>query len=165
MKIIKGETVEEQIKHIDTLLKRFSRKLHKTVVGIVPPYPISNYVQSPIDGVVLKYMFPADGKIVLGVLHIEDMPKSGIDIYAVVHFDETQKSETFFTKKESILIKPDIDIVAGSRLTLSVKTNGEELVSGVWVSLLWVPEIRESIVKQFLIDELDKIGKKNASGS
>lgn len=165
MKVIKGETLEEQMKHVDTILKRFSRRLHKTTAGIISPYPISSYVQSPIGGVVLRYMFPISGKITLGALYIEGMPKSGVDIYAVVHLEETYKSEVFFTKEASILIEPDIDIVAGSRLVLSVRAKGEEEVFGIWTSLLWVPEVRDSVVKQFLIDELDKAEEENASES
>lgn len=157
MKIIKGETTEKQIEHIDTILKRLLRRTHKTTTGIISPYPISSYVQSPIGGVVLRYMFPVDGKVTLGALFIETMPKSGVDIYAVVHLEDTHKSEMFFTKKASVLIKPDIDIVAGSRLVLSVRAKGEEEVFGIWASLLWVPEVKDSAVKQFLIDELDKV--------
>lgn len=163
MKLVKGETVEKQIEHIDTILKRFSRRLHKTAAGVIPPYPISGYVQSPVGGVVLRYMFPSDGSITLGALYIETMPKSGVDIYAVVHLGETYKSEVFFTKKASVLIKPDIDIAAGSRLVLSVKTRGEEEVFGVWASFLWVPRVKDSIVKEFLMDELDKVEEENAS--
>ena len=163
MKVIKGETLEEQMKHVDTVLKRFSRRLHKTVVGVIPPYPISGYVQSSIDGVVLRYMFPAEGRIILGALHIEEMPKSGVDVYAVVHLEDIHKSEVFFTKKASVLIRPDIDVVARSRLTLSVKAKGEEQVSGIWASLLWVPEIKDSVIKRFLVDGLDKVEEENAS--
>ena len=163
MKIIKGETTEKQIEHIDTILKRLLRKTHKTAAGIISPYPISSYVQSPIGGVVLRYMFPAVGKITLGALFIETMPKSGVDICATIYLEDAHKSEVFFTKKVSVLIKPDIDVVAGSRLVLSVRTKDEEDVYGIWTSLLWVPEVKDSITKQFLIDELDKIEEENAS--
>lgn len=157
MKIIKGKTTEEQMKSVDVILNRFSRRLHKTVTGVLSPYPISNYTQSPVNGVVLKYMFPINGRILLGCVFIEDMPKSGVDIYAVVHTEEGHKGETFFAKKQSILIRPNIDVVAGSRLVLSVMPKAEEQVSGIWVSFLWVPEIGDSVIKQFLIDDLEKV--------
>lgn len=166
MKIIKGETLEKQMEHVDTILRRFSRRLHKTVVGVVPPCPISNYVQSPVDGVVLKYMFPTDGEITFAALYIENMPKSGVDVFVVVHFEETYKGDVLFAKGQLIPINIDMDVIAESRLTLTVKANkDEEQVSGIWVSVLWTPGVKDSMIKQFLIDELDGIGEENAKES
>lgn len=159
MKIVKGDTVEKQIKHIDVILDRFSRRLHKNTIGIIPPHPISNCVSLlPTDGVVLRYMFPIDGSIILGALHIDNMPKSGVDVYTVAHVGDSPKSETFFTKKQLTIVKPDISVSAGTRLVVSVRVKDGEQVSGVWVSLLWVPEIKGTVIKQFLIDELERKG-------
>ena len=164
MKIIKGDTLEKQMEHVDVILKRFSRKLRKTTTGIITPYSISGYVQSPAEcgGLVLKYMFPINGKVILGTLYVEGMPRAGVDIYATVQFEDMHKSESFFTKRQSVMIKPDLDIVAGSRLTIRAVAKGEDQVSGVWASFLWVPEIRDTVIKQFLIDELDRIGEEDA---
>ena len=163
MKIIKGKTAEEQLKSVDTILTRFSRRLHKTVTGVITPYPISNYVQTPMDGVVLRYMFPVDGMIILGGVFIEDMPKSGVNVYAVIHAEEGHKSETFFVDRKSFLVKPNIDVSAGSRLVLSVIPKADEQVSGIWVSFLWAPEIKDGIIKRFLIDGLERIEKNAVS--
>lgn len=162
MKIVKGKTVEEQIKHIDTILDRFSRRLHKTTAGIISPYPISNFVKSSSDRVVLRYVFPIDGMIPLGTLHIDNMPKSGVDIYVVAQAGDVHRSETLFTKRQFTVIRPDVKVAGGTRLTVSVVPRNGEDVSDIWISLLWVPEIRGTVVKQFLIDELDRMGRENA---
>ena len=166
MKLIKGETLEEQMKHVDTILKRMSMKLHKTITGVITPFPISGYVSNPIDKVVLRYMFPADGKITVGGTFIESIPKEGIDIYLNIHrVDGNIDSKSIFVKKQSVMIKPDVDVFCGDRLVISIDSKGGESVSGVWTSFLWVPNIRDSEVKKFLIDDLERIGELNDESS
>ncbi len=156
MKLIKGETLEDQIKSVDIILSRFSRRLRKTVTGIITPFPISNYVQTPVDGTVLKYMFPAEGKILSGVVYIEDMPKSGIDLYTVLWRGEAFDSRTLFTRKNLTVVHPNIEVIVGDRLTVSVVAKGGAQASGIWISLLWEPKVSDAVIKKFLIEELNK---------
>jgi len=160
MDIIKGETVEEKMKHLNVLLKRMSKRLHKTVVGVITPFPISGYAKDIADSAVLRYMFPASGKITVGGMYVENMPKDGIDIYTNIHRGELVISREIWTNKKYVLIDPDAEILAGDRLVVSVVSKGGD-VSGIWVSFLWVPEVKDSEIKQFLIDDLERIGEEN----
>lgn len=160
MDIIKGETTEEKMSHLNVLLKRMSKKLHKTVTGIITPFPISGYAKDPVDSVVLRYMFPAGGKITVGGAYIESMPKDGIDIYTNIHRGDSVISNSVWTNKKYVLINPDVGILAGDRLVISVVPKGGE-VSGIWISFLWVPEVKDSEIKQFLIEDLERIGGEN----
>jgi len=156
MKIIKGETLEKQMKSVDVILSRFSRRLHKTAAGIITPFPISNYVQTPLDGVILKYMFPAAGKILSGVVYIEDMPRSRVDLCTVMWRGGTSDSRSLFIEKKLTVVHPGIEVLTGDRLTVSVVAKDEVQPSGVWISLLWEPKVSDVVVKKFLIEELDK---------
>ena len=162
MKLIKGETLESQMRSVDKILDRFSRRLHKTVTGVITPFPISGYVSSPVGKVILRYMFPADGRITVGGAFIESIPKGGIDIYLNIHrVDGNIDSKSIFVKKQSIVIKPDMDVFCGDRLVISVDSKGGESVSGVWTSFLWVPTVRDSEIKKFLLDDLERTGEYN----
>lgn len=166
MKFIKGDTVESQIRHIDIVLTRFSRRLHKTVTGIVTPYPISNYVSVPVDDVILRYMFPARGMITVGSFHIETMPKSGIHLSTSLENDIGKSEKSYFVKRNRMLIEPNADVFSGDRLTIQVKrVNAEEGLAGIWVSFLWVPVVSDAEVKRHLIDSLDKQENDYASES
>jgi len=158
--IIKGETIEDKMKHLNVLLKRMYRKLQKTVTGIITPFPISGYAKDPVDSVVLRYMFPASGKITVGGAYIENMPKEGIDIYTNIHRGDSVLSSSIWTNKKYALINPDVEILAGDRLVVSVVPKGGD-VSGIWASFLWVPKVEDSEIKQFLIDDLERIGEEN----
>ena len=160
MDIIKGDTIEDKMKHLNVLLKRMSKKLHKTVTGIITPFPISGYIRDPVDNVVLRYMFPASGKVTVGGAYIEIMPKDGIDIYTNIHRGDSVLSNSVWTNKKYVLINPDVGILAGDRLVISVVPKGGE-VSGIWISFLWVPEVKDSEIKQFLIEDLERIGEEN----
>lgn len=161
MVIIKGETLEEQMKSVDVILKRMFKRLHKTVVGVITPFPISGYAQDSTDRVILRYMFPTDGKITVGGAFIEVIPKDGVDIYTNIHRGDSVISRTLWTNKRYVLIEPDVDILAGDRLVVSVvpKSGGE--VSGIWISFLWAPKVKDSVVKQFLIEDLERISEQD----
>ena len=156
MKLIKGETLESQMRSVDKILDRFSRRLRKTASGIVTPFPISNYVHTPSNGVVLNYMFPAAGKILFGAMHIEDMPKDGVDLYTVLWRDKISDSRSLFTRKGLTVIHPNIEVLMGDRLTVSVIAKGGAEPCGIWVTLLWEPKVSSAVIKKFLIAELDR---------
>lgn len=157
MKMIKGETLEKQMKHVDRILKQYSHRLHKTVTGVITPFPISGYSETPIDDVVLRYMFPASGKVVVGGVFIEKMPKNGVDILTTIYRGSIMESRTFFSKRQSTVIEPNVDIVVGDRLIVKVLTvKPEESVSGIWTAFTWSPEVKDSVIKQFLIKDLEK---------
>ena len=160
MKIIKGDTLEEQMKFVDMVLDRLNRRKRKVAKGLITPFPISNFVDFPVEGVVLKYMFPANGQLLYGGMFIEQMPKDGVDILFTLQVDNNYKSESMFTKNNTFTIRPNIDIYSGSRLTVTVtpKVEGNE-ISSVWTSFLWAPKMKELVIKKVLIDELEKIGE------
>lgn len=158
MKIIKGDTVESQILSVDEILVRFSRKLHKTVVGIVTPYNVFNYVYSPLDGVILRHMFHSGGTIKSGMLYIENMPKEGVDLEASMYYGNSHKTEVLFSKRQFDMIEFDIGVISGFRLEIKIKSRNTEQLGGIWTSFLWTPEIKDCVVKQYLIDELNKDG-------
>lgn len=162
MKVVKGNTVKEQIEHIDRILKSYSYKLHKTVIGIITPFPISCYSET-IDGPVLRYMFPANGKITIGGLYVEKMPKDGIDIHVTIFDGTNQNSQVIFSKKSSIAVEVNAKVSSGSRLLININpVSKEETASGIWIAFLWIPEIKDSGVEQFLINTLENVGKRNA---
>jgi len=158
MKIIKGKTLEDQMNHVDRILKHQSRRMHKTTSGIITPFPISNYAESPIDDVVLRYMFPLSGKVTTGGLFIENMPRDGININITIHHDEGVDSKTTFSKRQNILINPEVKISTGNRLIVRIipKLSGQ-IVSSIWIAFSWVPEVSDSVIKQFLIKDIEKI--------
>lgn len=163
MKIVKGNTVEEQIKHIDIILSRFSRRLHKTVQGIITPFSISDYVESPINDSVFKFMFPVVGEISTALIYVENMPKNGVDVSVVLESNGGgSRTDQLFSKSNSISLDLNLNVKGGDRISINVVSKDPEPLIGVWSSILWTPEIKNATIKRFLIDALDNVEKENA---
>lgn len=149
--------MEARIEKLEMIVRRLMRRSRKTVKAIITPYPISSCVSGEdVRGDVLKYMFPADGVITKGIIHFDRKIKGG----AIVVIDKISKGgrtrRDFLTDKKELVINPDVDMLAGNKLIVSVDTYDEvEKINEVWISLLWVPHISETKVKQCLIKELD----------
>ena len=158
MKIIKGDSLEAQMEHVDRILKTYSKRLHKTVTGVITSFPISKYSKVPADDdTILHYMFPISGKITIGGMFVEGMPKQGIDITTIIYRGSAVNSNTFFSKRQSTVIEPNADIDAGDRLVIKVKAiKAEEIISNIWIAFTWIPNIKDSEIKQFLITDLEK---------
>ena len=157
MKMIKGDNLKAQMEHVDRILKGYSYRLHKTITGIITPFPISSYSESPINDVVLRYMFPAEGIITIGGLFIENMPKGGVDVSTTIYQKSAQVNNTVFSKRQSIIIEPYVSVSASDRLLIKIipKIEGET-VSGIWIAFLWTPAIKDSEIKPFLIEALER---------
>lgn len=154
MKLIKGATLKQQMNHVDRILKGFSGRLHKTVVGLVTPFPISSYSETS-EKPIIRYMFPADGKITAGGMCIEGMPKAGVSINITVCSGLECESKVVETKRQHVAISPNLEVKFGSRLIIKVDpVNDGDVVSDIWIAFLWVPAVKDTEVKQFLIDDL-----------
>jgi hypothetical protein len=158
MLVVKGATLKKQMEHVDRILRSHSFKLHRTATGIITPFPISNFSES--GGDVIKYMFPANGTITVCGMFVENMPKSGIDISIIVNRNGQSESKSIFTKSPSISTSPNIKISFADRLIVNVVPKREdEEVSNIWVAFLWIPKVKDADVRNFLIDDLMKLGE------
>ena len=156
MNIIKGNTLKKQMESVDKILKAYSYRLRKTATGFVTPFPISKY--SDLSGTVLRYMFPIGGKITVGGVYIEEMPKSGVDIKVTVCSGPLCDSKSVTSKKNPVAVMPDFEVFPGTRLVVEISpANDKETASGIWIAFLWVPKVKDTEIKQFLVEDLMKI--------
>jgi hypothetical protein len=149
---------ESRISHIETIVSRLARRSRTSATGIVTPFPISSYTDAPVNKVVLRYMFPASGMVTKGAIFIEGMPKEGVNITVSILNALGKSSQTYFTKRRDLLLEPNKSIFAGDRLVIEMEQVAPaETLSGIWIAFLWSPSVKDTQVKQFLIEELDKL--------
>ena len=147
---------EDRLKDLEMVTKRLMRRAHKKIVGIVTPYPISSAVTGDkVEGTILKYMFPCDGKITKGMIRLGNKPKKWVSINIKIFNDSTSAIKGFMLEKKAMDIEPDLDILAGDCMEISVVPNEADVVKEVWVSLLWKPLVKEVEAKSFLLTELE----------
>ena len=164
---IKGKNSDEKFAHLEVILKRFSRRLHKTIIGAVPPSPIFGYVEKPAeDGTIIKCAIPAKGEISRACLIISKYadPKlvtfnveiANFDIYGV---SPRKAAVSFQTRKNVVVAEINQKVNVGDCLTLS--TPDGERISGIWTTILYHIDLTEGKVEEIVIDGLDKLIEEN----
>lgn len=161
MKLIKGDSVEKQIKHIDTILSRMLRRMHKTVVAVTAPVPVFNYLPRPeADGTLLRAILPK-GRIIRGFMYVGQYEegKQEVGFTAAVTSPGGGMSRDFATRKPLFVVDPDIPVETGARLRFW--THSPELIKDIWVGFLIQVGVKDSYKEQFILDELEANYLKN----
>lgn len=148
---VAGKSTEQMIKHI-------ARRLHKTVVGALPPIPVSGYAAAPeTDGTVFRHMFAVGGTLQTGSLHIEEGEVKDLNIEIQLDSEERSRKVSFSTKKYTATLEGmGVEIQAGDRLTVRL---GSVEFKGIWISLLLEVTLEDAKMQQYLIDALDQVEK------
>lgn len=173
MFIVQGSTVGEQIRHIDRILKRLSQHTFKTIIGVVPPIPLSGYATlAEIDKVCFAFMVPSDG-VIREVLVSFDDPKvkaASINVCAISGGRKLNHEIPLKQGLNKLNIKEDMK--AGDRVVCSllsaepVKAEAGKEVTGVcdlWVSFLFDVDQKVMSVHKFIRESLLEGGGGDAS--
>lgn len=153
---VKGKTVEEKFKSINTTLKHFSRRLQKFIIGVIPSAPVFDFVMAPAsDGVVMRRIFPAEGRITKGVVFVAEGKK--ISLVATMENVGSSASKGFQLRK-GIPLAMDLDIKVniGDRLTFSVSPESED-VRGIWIGFLYEPSVRDLGKTKFMVEQFENM--------
>lgn len=155
-KFVIGKDIETQLNSIDRTLVRFSRRLHKTIVGIIPPNLTSEYVMiPPEDGVLLRKIFPA-GRLTKGFMFIgEYVDKSPVTFIAEVAGIADSQSRTFVTRKQLLILEPDLELNLGDRVTFRVVE--KDKIKDIWIGFLFQVGKQDSQVEAYSIDKLEEL--------
>jgi len=162
---IEGKDSNEKFAHLEVILKRFSRRLHKTIIGAVPPSPIFGYVEKPAeDGTIIKCAIPAKGEISRACLVVSNyvdtklvtfnVEIANFDIYGV---SPAKSTVSFQTRKNVVIAYINQKVNVGDCLTLSVPIIDIERISGIWTTLLYHIDLTEGKIEEVVIDGLDKL--------
>ena len=161
---LKGNTVEKKLQHVEKILQRFQRRLHKTVISAIPPIPIQGHVDHPKDdGGIVKHILPADGKIIKGAIAVGKYNSNKAVQFdcLVQRMDGSSASQSFKTRKHAHVIDLSLDINAGDLLSISTPfakdDKGKWVAEDIWVAILYGIAIKESVLEKHLVDKLEEI--------
>jgi hypothetical protein len=154
---INGNTPDEKIQHIEKILNKMSRKLHKTVVGIMPPVPVMLSVDAPKeDGNIFTFLTPGKGTITDICLYVKEfIGNDPVKFEAESKSDVSGQMTSFITRKHIGVYALNLSVVAGSMLTL--KTPTPEKVKGIWLSFLYQMGIERAEQTKYLVSEFEKL--------
>ncbi len=155
--VIVGATPEKKFQHLESILTRMNRKLHKTVMGVMPPIPLFFFAeQAQPSGEIFQWLFPAAGTITRACMYVRDYAdKEGVTFYANMTGPTAGTTQKFETRRNAVIQALNIPVAIGDRLTFGVET--PERVKGIWVAFLFEMSIKDLGKETFLIDEFSKI--------
>ena len=154
---------EKRIAFIERVISRLVRRSHRVASAMIPPVPITAYVSNGnISGSVLKSLL-FKGKIIKGAIQFGNKPKGEIRVDVKLLVDNKGTTKTFYVSGMKDTIDVDVETFDGSILEVSIyPINDKDVITEVFVSLLWISHRQNSEVKKFLIDELEALEETNA---
>ena len=145
----------KRIEQLEMVTQRLMRRSGKRTTALITPYPISNAVFGDrVEGPILRYMFPCDGIVTKGIVKIGVKPKTSIVLNIKMFNESSSASKGFAIEKKFLSIEPNLPVVAGDCLEISLDP-GQEIVTEIWISFLWKPGVKDVEAKSYLIEELE----------
>ena len=149
--VIRGSSIEEQIKSIDRFLGHAKRRLHKTVVMGISPIPISGFCSVEQDGTFFRYMSPVAGKTRDAQIFVAGQVKKGVTVtLTLFKVDGTQRRVTFPLVVGQLKTDADWDVSAGDRVKARidnwdamqqiVEEKAKTIISEIWIALTLFPD-------------------------
>ena len=155
---IRGNSTEEKINAIERILNRFQRKLHNTVIGVMPPVPIMFSVKKvDSDGEIFSFLIPAKGVITSICLYIKEFnnEKETVRFKASIEGPAGGTYATIETRKNLTIGNLNLNVSAGDLLVLTTPT--PDAISGVWLAFLYQMGIKDCGQEKFLAEELERL--------
>lgn len=150
--------MEKRITKLELLVKRLLRKSKKKTSIIMTPYPISNAVfsneEKGVEGNILRYLFPCNGIITKGRITLDKKPKYGLKLSISIASTISGITKDFIISSRTNIENLDLSIQDGDQLEISIHPISETIVNEVWISFLWVPDVKDARIKKYLLEEI-----------
>ena len=125
----------------------------------MPPSPLFAYVvRASEDGVIVRFVLPANGKVTKIAMAVKKYAgKDGAHFECGIITKDNEFSYKFKTKRSMELVDLDKDVDAGDVIFLAI--DDPELAEGISVGMLYEIGRADSVIKHFLIDELEALSR------
>ena len=156
---LKGSTTEEKLRHVERILQQYSKRLNKKIIEKRLPFPISFYINQPVDGNLFKYIFPFKGVIRDIVFVIEKFPLDDterevkfIDINLSIKSESVEVKHNIKIKDKNYTLELSEKVEKGDRISLDIPK--ETLIpQGIWVGFSFLPDLSTAKTEIKLIEE------------
>lgn len=165
MDIIKGSSLEEQMKYVDRFLGHVKRRLHKKQTYGVSPIPVSGYssiIQS--DGSFFQYMSPFVGKVKKVIVEITgQVGKRVTATVTIFKVGGSQVRQTIAVKAGRVMADVAWDVSAGDKVKARIDNWGDieqiteqkdkTIISEIWIALAIYPDSTECLFETKEIED------------
>jgi len=154
---------KDRLSKLEMVVTRLARRIHKTVVGIIPSLPLSACISGEeVKGEILRVLV-FKGNISKGVIIFNNKPRNVLLEVSILS-DQGAETRTINLDRQKTLFDLDIDTSDGSMIKVSIWSTDEKYrITEVWLGVLWNPHMSNNKIEQRLIEELDKVANNNVS--
>jgi len=154
---------KDRLSKLEMVVTRLARRIHKTVVGIIPSIPLSACISGEdVKGEILRVLV-FKGNISKGVIIFNNKPRNVLLEVSILS-DQGAETRTINLDRQKTLFDLDIDTSDGSMIKVSIWSTDEKYrITEVWLGVLWNPHMSNNKIEQRLIEELDKVANNNVS--
>jgi len=163
-KLIRGDTVEEQISSIDRILHSHQGKLGKKIVGLIPPIPIMHSARTiDEDGRIFAAVLPVKGRISTACFSIGKYNKRTAILEAsLTHADDSVSAKRFTCRKPVEIFDTDLPVQVGD--VLRINAADPTALTDVLVGILLHAELSQATAASQMYEEILKLqGANHAS--
>jgi len=155
---LKGDTPEKKFKHLERILQRMSRRLQKTVIGLVPSSPVFGFCADPMSDAVMRVIFPADGIITKVAVFFGKRGKDNPEIEIKLEQMGSTGHEAYAIPipKKGIVADVDYTVRAGTRVQATV-VNPTEEVGDVWIGFLYEVGMQDLAKSKIAIEQFEQL--------
>jgi len=159
---LKGDTPEKKFKHLERIIERMSRRLQKTVIGLVPVSPIFGYLDNLSNGCeVARMIFPAEGIITKVASRVSACGKNARIHINILSRDNQEQGATFPLKAKVFVQDIDFPIKAGDALSLWISDEEDENsakgTAGIWIGFLYQVGMRDLAKTKIAIEQFEQL--------
>jgi len=155
---LKGDTPEKKFKHLERIIERMSRRLQKTVIGLLPASPVFGFCTDPMSSSIMRAIFPSDGLITKIAVYFGRRAKESPEIEIIVEEMGSSGREVHVIQvpKKGIVAEVNYPIKAGTRVQANV-VNPTEEVGDVWVGFLYQVGIQDLAKTKIAIEQFEQL--------
>ena len=156
----KGEPFSvDRLEKIEKVVSRIALRNHKTTTAIISPQIISLYSKDVdvggVRGELLKQLL-FKGRLGKCIVVTNKKPKTPMCIEIKLLNDSIGDTKTIYLDKAKQGFNLNINTEDGSMISIDTHpTDEKNVISEMWLSILWTPHITCAKIKQELIDGLE----------
>jgi len=154
--VIRGNTVDEKLAHIERILNGFKRRLGNKVVGLIPPVPFLAQVNTPnADGVLYRALVPFNGTLTGGMLYNDFRTNDDVLLRVSLLTGGISNSVSIPVTSKLVQFGLSWDMLSGNVIEISVMP--VDGMRDVLIGLVVQPEMRAYQKSQQLLSAIQNL--------
>ena len=155
--IVQGNTVEEKLASIESVLRHFSTRLGTKVVGLIPPVVILHGQRVPDDdGRIFAGIMPLNGSVSTVCFSIASFTNRAATVeLSITRRDETTTVQKYVCRHNIEVMQPNLQVAIGE--ILRVNALDPKSMSDILIGALIQPDISSTQRFEQMVDALEAL--------